>query len=219
MKERVEAAGQEPVLWKQEKLEKTLGGEEVLTISLSWPELRGKALRGANRYYARLREGWKRQWERDLYICSCVELSEKRVQSYPFTPYAAELCGRILLENKGLLSIMMEAREVRGDGQRLICRWGDTWRLEDGMPVGLRELYPRKRGWKKQLRQDVSAALEACQGGGMELHPVGRNTWKKCLVPGRFGVTAEQILLFVPQGVIAPEEYGVVELALPRPQA
>lgn len=217
VKERVEAVRQDVVFWKREELKKTLGGEEVLTISLSWPEVSGKTLRGANRYYGRLRDGWKRQWEGDLYIRACVDLSERRVQSRSFTPWRAELCGQILLENESLLSISMEAREVRGEGRTLLCRWGDTWRLEDGMPVGLRELYPRGKTWKKQLWQDISAALEECRG--IDLYPITRNTWKKCLVPGRFGVTEDQILLFVPQGAIAPEEYGVVELALPRPEA
>ena len=219
MKERVEIIRKELVSWKHEEMNKTLEGEEVLKISLSWPELNSKALRGANRYYSRLRDAWKRQWERDLYIRSCVDLSEKRVQSYPFTPWSATLQGHVALEDERLLSIVMEARQVHGDGQTLACRWGDTWRLEDGMPVGLRELFPKGRGWKKRLRRDLAEALEQCRGRGIRLEPVTRGTWKKCLVSGRFAVTGDQILLYVPQGSIAPEEEGVVELALPRPGA
>ena len=219
MKEHLEQTEQGAVQWKLEEQTKTLCGEPVLELSLSWPEIKPKPLRNANRYYGRLKERWKRQWERDVYISACVDLAEQRGQSRPFKPWKVSLKGRVMLEGEELLSIAMEAREVHGDGRALVCGWGDTWRVKDGMPVGLKELLPRSGGWKKQMKQRIQTALEGCAQQGVYLDGLGPDTWKTCIHPGRFAVTGEHILLFVPQCTIAPAVEGVVELLIPRTKA
>lgn len=219
VKECVEKIQQEMVAWKQEELKKTLCGEPVLEISLSWPELNCKGLRGVNRYYCRMKDAWKRQWEREVYLSACVELAEKRGQSRPFTPWKVSLRGRVTLEDEALLSIVMEAREVHGNGRPLICMWGDTWGIKDGMPVALKELFPKKRGWKKQLAGEITAELERCGERGIRLDEAAPGTWKKCLSPRRFAVAKDKILLYIPQCSIAPTSEGVIELAVPRPDA
>jgi hypothetical protein len=216
MKEHLEKPDQGMVCWKQEELTKKLCGEQVLEISLSWPELSKKTLVGANRYYFRLRNGWKRQWERDVYISACIDLAEKRAQSRPFKPWKVSLKGRVMLEHEDMLSIAMEARELHGDGRTLVCAWGDTWRVKDGMPVELKELLPKSRQWKKQMKQSVLTALEGCVQRGIYLDGMTMSTWKKCIQPGKFAITEEHILLFVPQCTIAPAVEGVVELFIPR---
>ncbi len=207
----------EGVIWKEKEKTLTLTGENVLEVSLSWPEAAGKQMWNVRGYYRRLCQGWERQWYRELYWCACADLARKRAASRPFTPWKAELSGQITRQDGQLLSIAMLAREERGDGERLEYRWGDTWRLEDGSPVALRELFPGKRRWRRALLRQAEEAARRAGEEGVCLEREVKKPLGKWFSQDRFALTEDELLLYYPQCTLAPGAEGAVALHLPLP--
>ena len=58
---------QQEVTWLEESRTLTLTGEPVLELSLTWPKVEGKHMRGADRHYKRLKDVWKKHWERGFH--------------------------------------------------------------------------------------------------------------------------------------------------------
>ena len=206
------------IIWKEKEKTLTLTGEPVLELSLSWPQVEGKRMRGVSRYYQRLCQGWEKQWGREGYWCACADLAQKRAQSRPFAPWKARLSGQVTREDENYFSIAMAAREEHGDGRVLEYRWGDTWRQEDGCPVGLKELFPGNRRWRKELLLRAQQAAHQAQGQGVYLNGDWEKGLRRWFSPVRFALGEHELLLYYPQCTLAPAVEGAVELRLPLGQ-
>ncbi len=209
------------VTWQEEVRTLTLGGEPVLEVRLSWPQVAGNGplARGANRYYERLAGAWRRQWGRDLYWRACAALVQCREQSRPFTPWAAALSGAVSLETEELLSLTLTARETRGDRRTLEHRWGDIWRKADGAPVPLWELYPRRRSRRRALYRALEKAAGEAKRGGVFLDKELKKPLRRWFSPDRSALTAQGLEVYYPQCTVAPAVEGAVTLRLPLPDA
>lgn len=204
------------VVWHEEKRELKLCGEPVLEVSYRWPAFEGKRFVWANRCYSRLVKLWKGQWERELYLRACVDLSEKREASRPFTPWKASLDGELTLADEHYRSVVMAVRERHGDHRVLEYRWGDTWRLEDGSPERLQNCGPKGLGWKRRLCRALAEHLE----GREDVCPDGDagNKLRRLMEWDRFALTERELILFLPQCAAAPAVEGAIRLSVPRTQ-
>ena len=209
------------ICWKTVEKTLTLTGEPVLELKLSWPqgEGAGPLVRSVSRYYARLAQGWQRQWEREGYLCACVALAQKREQSRPFTPWTASLSGQVTLDNGEYLSIAMLAREVHADGRVLEYRWGDTWAWQDGAPVPLGALFQGQKRWRKQLRSQLEQAVEQSRRSGAYLDQEIKKPLRRWFSPSRFALSPEGLELYYPQCTLAPAVEGALVFRLPLPES
>ena len=211
------AAGMETkkVTWREERRTLTLTGEPVLELALSWPEIEGKQMGNAHRYYQKLREVWKKHWKQEGYWKACADLAQQREKSRPFRVWSAELSGQVRMDREGVLSIAMCAREVQGDGRALEYRWGDTWRWEDGSVVTLKEQFECKKGWKKRLEQALDQGIQRCRQEGVCLDENLQGPLHRWCSGQRFAVSEEGIEIYFPQCTIAPAVEGAVVCHLP----
>ena len=141
------------VRWEEERRRLTLQGEEVLDYALRWPQVEGAGLGGRwiSAYYRRLAAGWKRRWEREIYLRACLDLACRRAESKPFTPWRGELTGEVALLQDDLLSLRFTGWESQGSKPPNRVRWGDVWKVRQGAPCPLGELLAGQRGWRKKL--------------------------------------------------------------------
>lgn len=218
MKRRDELGRKAEIVWKEREKTLTLTGEPVLEVSLSWPEVEGKGLWNVRGYYRRLLEGWERQWSREVYWCACADLAQKRAASRPFVPWRARLSGQVTRQDEQLFSIAMLVQEEHGDRRFLEYRWGDTWRQEDGSPVGLKELFPKNRRWRRLLLQQAEEAAQRARSQGICLDPELKGPLRRWLSARRFALTEDGLLLYYPQCTLAPGVEGAVTLQLPLAQ-
>ena len=219
MKNRDLLAEKGEVVWKEKQKTLTLTGETVLEMSLSWPEVTGKKLWNVRRYYRRLSEGWERQWCREVYWCACADLAQKRAASRPFVPWKASLSGWVTRRDEQLLSIAMLAGEEHGDGRGLEYRWGDTWRRENGSPVRLKELFPGKRRWRRDLLRQAEDAAQRAREQGRCLVPEPKGPLRRWFSAERFALEEDGLLLYYPQCTVASAAEGAVTLQIPFVQA
>lgn len=203
------------ITWQERERRLTLTGEPVLEMKLSWPGMEGSGMGGVSRYYQRLCTCWERHWGRDGYWSACAELAQKRAQSRPFSPWQVSLSGRVTWQDAQYFSVAMQAREVRGDGRALEYRWGDTWRQENGGPVGLSELVPAGRGWRGRLLGRAEQAAQEAQRQGLFLRESWRSELRRWFSPARAALEEGGLILCYPQCTIAPAAEGAVELHVP----
>lgn len=206
------------VVWEREERVLTLEGEPALKYSLSWPRVEGAGLGGRwiGRYYARLAQSWRRRWAREVYWLACLDLAARRAESRPFTPWTGELTGETVLLRDGVLSLRFFGCEVRGDGRPARVRWGDVWDLRAGAPKPLKELFPGKRGWKKELwRAIVRQGEERRQAGDCFLDPDWAQRAKKTRPLRGWCLTEEGVEVSLPQCAAAPAAEGCPVFILP----
>lgn len=196
----------------------TLGGEPVLELSLTWPEPEGRGFGRVKGYYRRLSRAWEARWKRETYWSACADLALKREASRPFSRWKCELSGAVRLEDDKFLSVVMMAREVQGDGRALEYRWGDTWRREDGCPVALRELFPNRKGWRREVLKRAEEAAIQAQEQGLYLEPGWERELRTWFSPSRFALAEGAVLLFYPQCTLAAAVEGAVTLTIPLDQ-
>ena len=205
------------VIWEEESRVLTLEGEPVLKYALSRPRVEGAGLGGRwiSRYYDRLAGRWRRRWEREVYWLACLALAAGREKSRPFTPWTGELTGETALLRDGMLSLRFFGCEVRGDGRPARVRWGDVWKLREGAPKPLRELFG-KRGWKKELRQSLCRQGEARrQAGDCFLDGDWPKKAKKARLLRGWCLTEEGVEVSLPQCAASPAAEGCPVFTVP----
>lgn len=208
------------VVWREERKTLTLDGEPVLEYALSWPEVVGGGPGGRfiTKYYARLAEVWRRRWGREVYILACLALAERRASSRPFTPWTGNLSGEVTFLADGLLSLRMDAAEVRGDGKPCLTTSGDVWRIREGAPCPVRELFPGDRGWKKSLAaQIVQQGNDRRAAGDCFLDQGWEARLSKLLPLGDCWLTEDGLALALPQCAAAPAAEGAPAFTVPLP--
>jgi hypothetical protein len=209
------------LLWQQTPRVLTLTGEPVLSVSISRPQFqgRGRLVRAAEGYYAKMAAAWQRHWGQEVYLSACGDLIRQREASRPFTPWQAELSGQTTRDDGALLSIAMTAREIHGDGRVLEYRWGDTWRRHDGAVITLSMLFHGKRGWKRQLFQALDQAADQSRAQGVFWDDNVSAALRRCFSPYRFALTEDALALYYPQCTVAPAVEGAPCFLLPLPQS
>ncbi len=207
------------VRWTQEKRVLTLEKVPVLELDLSWPQLSGGGRGGEriNRYYQRLAKAWRSRWGRETYWLSCLDLAQRREESRPFRPWSAKLEGEVTWQDEKVLSVRMDAWEVRGDGRPLQVRTGDLWELPEGVPLPAGScLPPRKRQSHTRLLKQLREQGEARRAAGdCFLDRDFAQKLPKYLSAQRCCRTPEGLEFYIPQCALAPAAEGVVTFTLP----
>lgn len=199
------------VLTREERRTLTLEGEAVLEYALFWPELEGGGLGGRwiSHFCARTSKLWKQRWEREVYWRACLALAECRAGSRPFRPWRGELRGTVTRNQDGLLSIRWTGWEDRGDQRINRVQWGDVWNVWEGAPFSLRRLYKGKKGWKKELwEQLVRQGEQRRQGGDCFLDRDWIKKAKCTNLLRDYCLTGEGVEVSLPQGTAAPAAEG-----------
>lgn len=209
------------ILWREEKKTLTLDGETVLEYCLRWPRVEGSG-RGAGRLsrgYEAMADRWRRRWKRKVYCQACLQLAACRAQARPFTPWRCALEGEVTLEEENRLGLKLQAWEERGDGRPCRVCWGDAWKVREGAPLLLREVLPRKRGWKKALCRQLTEQGEQLQRtGGCFLNP-GWQSRVRALLPGEdYCLYSDRVEFPFPQCTLAPAVEGTPILWVSRPE-
>lgn len=207
------------VVWREEKKTLALDGETVLEYQLRWPQVEGgrSGARRLSRGYEALADRWRKRWRREVYCEACLQLAACREQARPFAPWRCGLEGEVTVQEENCLGLKMQAREERGtDGVCRVC-WGDVWKVKEGAPLLLREVLPRKWGWKTALCRQLTEQGEQLQrAGGCFLDSDWQKKLKRHLPAGDYCLYGDRVEFPFPQCTLAPAVEGTPILWVPR---
>lgn len=209
---------QPQLLWREKSGALTLEGEPVLSYTLAWPELRGAGLGGRwiSLFYANLAAAWEKRWRTQVYWQACIQLSQCRAASRPFSPWSGTLAGSVTVWEQGRLSIQMDGEEVRGDGRPLKVRWGDVWNVKEGAPCRLKEFFPGNRRWKRAVAAQVLRQGEERRASGdCFLDPDFAQKAARLLPLRDFLLSPDGVELPYPQCSLAPAAEGTPMFQIP----
>lgn len=208
------------VVWREEKKTLALDGETVLEYQLRWPQVEGgrSGTRRLSRGYEALADRWRRRWHREVYCQACLQLAACREQARPFAPWQCGLEGEVTVQEENCLGLKMQAREERGaDGVCRVC-WGDVWKVKEGAPLLLREVLPRKWGWKTALCRQLTEQGEQLQrAGGCFWDSDWQKKLRTYLPAGDYCLYGDRVEFPFPQCTLAPAVEGTPILWVPRP--
>ncbi|MGI5964056.1 MAG: RsiV family protein [Lawsonibacter sp.] len=195
-----------PIRWHEAHRTLTLEGEPVLTFSILWPELLGAGFGGKriSRYYSRMARQWSSRWEKEVYWWACLDLAEQRRQSRPFSPWSGFLKGEVAYYENGLLSLRFTGEEVRKQQKVSRVQWGDVWKIKEGAPLPLKDLFAANRNWRKTIVQEILRLGREEQQKGTRFF---QNNWEDLAKKPPlqdYCLTQEGIELSYPQCTIAP---------------
>ena len=203
--------------WREERKVFTLEKVPVLELSMSWPQGAGGGRGGEriSRYYQKLAQAWRSRWGRETYWLACLNLVRCREEGRTFQPWTAQLTGEVLFLDETLLSIRMDAREVRGDGRPLQVRTGDLWRLPEGVPLPVGGLFPGSRWRRKVLRHFREQGESRRAAGDCFLDPDFACRLGRRLPLNQCCRTTEGLEFYFPQGALAPAVEGPITFFYP----
>ena len=195
-----------PVLSEPETCQEVFreGETVLLTVQARWPRLEGEGpgVRRINRYYDALAQRWKKRWAGPL-------LEQAKASQPDCPPWTAKLDFTVTLFQEDLFSLYWEVSEDVGLRRPRRIRQGDLWRLSQGVPVLLRELFPSARSWRKGVVEEVRRQIQARMETG---EAVFYEDWPTLAVrrfsPDRFYLTQEGPVVFFPVESIAPPMEG-----------
>lgn len=195
--------------------------EAVLTLSMRWPKFPEEAsrMRRAGRYYRQVSECWKAHWEGPVYRDACAALAAAREASRPFHPWEAKLDFTVTCNERGLLSLYLDAYEYTGGAHGITVRQGDAWDLCSGFPRPLASFFPPRSRWRRTV---LCAMLEEGRRRVAAGDTLYFDDWERTLVTGfdpcRFYLTREGIAVFYPLYTIAPYAEGIPVFTVPLPE-
>ena len=186
-------------------------GEAVLlTASARWPQLEetSPGARRVNRYYNALFDRWRRRWEGPL-------LEQAKAAAGPeMPPWSASLDFTVTFFSPEVFSLYIDITEDTGKRPRKL-RLGDIWALPAGVPLGLRELLPRRRWWRGPMMETIRAQVGERLRTGESIY---YEDWPKLVSthfsPQRAYLTEEGPAVFYPPETIAPSIEGFPTFSL-----
>lgn len=200
------------VEWTDKRETLSAEDEPVLTYEIHLPKLEGKrsAWSRIDRCYQKMACVWERRWKEEVFSMADRERQEKRAVSRQFLVWNAWLKGEITKFNKDILSVRMEAGEIRGNGRPCLMRWGEIWDLATGAPRPAGDFFPGRRKWKREVLPEIleqgrsrRAAGDCFLDQGWE-ERVGKliHWWEPCL-------TEKGLEFYLPQCALTPPAEGV----------
>lgn len=187
----------------------------MLHVCLKYPSAgeKGTAEKRITRYYERL-------CARMMKNCAVLErAAKKRVafcqeKSLSFTPFSLRMDYCVTRCDGSLLSIYVDVTTA-ASGTPFVERYADTFSVESGFLLGLREIFSARRLEKTLLSATLQQAEERIKRKDCFYLGRPRKKIKKYFSPGRFYLTKDAICIYYQPYEIAPLRTGVPVFSLP----
>lgn len=200
--------------------EYSLDGNDLLKVTVQYPVFTSRAYAGTvsrlNAEYRRRAKEYHESSVRELYPEAVSQYHESRAKQYPIMEYEAMLVYTITYNDGGMLSLYYDNYQFTGGAHGITVRKSDTWNLQTGRRVPLKDLFPA--GFDYQTYITNAAARQAA-----EQMAKGENQYfedyQKLIVEhfneDSFYLNDKGLVVYYQQYDIAPYSSGMPEFQIP----
>lgn len=206
------------VEWTDKKETLSAEDEPILTYEIHLPKLegRGSALSRIDRCYQKTACVWERRWKEQVFSVADQERQEKRAVSRQFLTWQAWVKGEITELKEDILSVRMEAGEMRGNGRPCLMRWGEIWDLTTGTPRPAEDFFPGRRKWKREvLPKILEQGRSRRTAGDCFLDRGWEESVGKLILWREPCLTEKGLEFYLPQCALTPAAEGVPAFVVP----
>ena len=200
----------------------TIEGIPVLTAAVSVPEpvpAADNVSRRIRRYYQLQCRSFLHYCEKWLLPLAEAEYRAELAVSAPLPCFHAALEYRVTWQDRELLSLYTQSREVTLPGQTLLTRRGDTWDLAAGYPIPLSDFFPARSPWKQQLMALAAEEIQRQERAGIAQYHLRRpQDLRRRFNSQNYYLTREGLTVFFPMYAIAPSAEGIPAFTIPYAQ-
>ncbi len=126
-----------------------------------------------------------------------------------FSPVCITSSVDIMVSTNDYISLFIDVHYDKGAEGLSTFRNSQTWNMKTGKMESLKSLFVRF-DWREKLMQELYVGVSKLeQEMGVSCYPEWRGCLQKSLDNDRYYLTAEGIVVFVPQGEIASEIWGI----------
>ena len=128
----------------------------------------------------------------------------------------ASLTWRETYREGRLWSLWTVLEEDAAPGPASAIRWGDTWDLEEGIPLPLGRMFPARTPWRRRILETAEADLgRREEAGAVRLIPGWRRALRRCFDPKDWYLTGAGIAVWWPMWSLGPAGLGTPTVVLP----
>jgi hypothetical protein len=209
------------VIAKQEiKNSFSVGPVELLSLTIFYPEIKLKGRpeveKHLNAYYRQEADKFYRYSSGNLLSGAKAEYAGDIKNGFPFRPYDAMMTYSVELNEGCHLSAYYEQYTYTGGAHGNTVRHSDTWDLETGAEVRLKELFPENAPYRRLILEQILPVADR----QMENNPyVYFNDYRELIVkyfnPQSFYLMPKALAVYYQLYEIAPYASGIVVFEIP----
>lgn len=189
----------------------TYGKEQILTLSIRYPELRPalNTLTYISRQYRHKAQLYYNDVSSRLYASAVQELKDTRAGGYPFRPYDAVMDYQLTLNEGCHFSTYTDRYEFTGGAHGDTKRSSDSWNLQTGKRVRLQDLFPRGENVRRTVIEQLLREAKKQQSEESVFFDDYKSLIVKYFNPESFFLTPDGVAFYYQQTEIGPYAIGL----------
>jgi hypothetical protein len=190
--------------------------ETILTYSIEYPEFRSfyfrKTLVMVNHYYKMKAFEYQKYCRTELFNMAVEQYNDAIKNNFPVRVFEAMVVYKLTYNVACIISLYFDKYEYTGGAHGNTIRYSQTWNLQKGRKIKLRELFGCQLDYRAYIFRLVEEEIEKDPSIYFE-------DYQKLLVEtfneNSFYCTPEGIIIYYQQYDIAPYSSGIREFLIP----
>lgn len=209
------------VITKQEiKNSFSVGPVELLSLNIFYPEIKLKRKPDVEKHikahYKQEADRFYRYSSGSLLSGAKAEYADSIKNGFPFRPYDAMMTYSVELNEGCILSTYYEQYTYTGGAHGNTVRRSDTWDLQTGAQIRLKDLFPDGSGYRRLILEQILPMADKHMANNPYVY---FNDYRELIVkyfnPQSFYLTPKGLAVYYQLYEIAPYASGIVVFEIP----
>ena len=192
----------------------------VLQFKINYPQFQSvdflAVVNRMNRYYKCKADAFQRYCECQLYRAAVKDYKYAVANGFPVREYEAQVNYTVTYNQNCAVSLYFDGYQFTGGAHGNTVRTSQTWNLQTGCRITLRQLFPRGVDYKKLIIETVKRQIASqIQNGTNYYFDNYEKLVDQTFQPCNFYLMPNQLAVYFQQYDIAPYSSGIPVFLIP----